>query len=254
MRDTDLAEFSELLDGVCSLLSRGAYAPSSTNMALFFRALARYRLADVRAALDAHVADPQRGRFVPVPADVIAQIDRSAADDGRPGPEEAWAIALRAADEAETVVWTQDIAQAWHVARTVLDAGDEVGARMAFREAYARIVSEVRARRVSAKWVASLGFDAQRRDAALTQAAEAGRIDAPILPAPRSEQPFLALVSSPFMLDATRASLAALRERLTAAATDAPSPDSIARADTAARQADTSRRVDEYLAQKPEAA
>lgn len=253
MRDTDFDEFGEMLDAVCSLLSRGAYVPSPTNTALFFRALARYRLTDVRAALDAHVSDPQRGRFVPVPADVIAQIDGSAADDGRPGPEEAWAIALRAVDEAETVVWTQDIAQAWHVARTVLDAGDEVGARMAFREAYARIVGEVRACRIPVGWVASLGFDTQRRNAALQQAAEAGRIDAPLLPAPESEQPFLALVSSPSIPEATRASLAALRERLTAVA-DEPSADAIARADTAARQEDATRRIGAYLSQNPEAA
>lgn len=190
MRESDLDTFGELLDAVCGLLSRGAYRPNATNTALFFRALAKYDIADVRAALDAHVGDPTRGRFVPVPADLIAQIAGAAAADGRLGPEEAWATAIVAGDEAATVVWTDEMAQAWEIARTVFEAGDEVAARMAFREAYIRLVTQARAAREPLRWRASLGHDARQREAVIQAAVATGRLarseldDVPRLDAP----------------------------------------------------------------------
>jgi hypothetical protein len=187
MRETDFDAFTANLDAACDLLSRGTYRPNATSAALWFRSLARYDLGTVQAALDAHVLDPQRGRFVPTPADLIAQIDGSAADDGRPGPEEAWAVALRSTNEAETVVWTAEIAEAIGIARPVLEAGDEVGARMAFREAYVRLVDAARRQHMPAAWTASLGFDHRLRAVAITAAVAAGRLpasDLPRLPGP----------------------------------------------------------------------
>lgn len=179
MRETDYREFSLMLDSVCSLLSKGAYAPNGTNTALWFRSLAAHDLAAVRAGFDAHVRDPQRGRFVPNPADILAQIVGDLDDDGRPGPEEAWALAQKAADEAATVVWTPEIAQAWGIARSVQNLGDDVGARMAFKEAYVRIVSEARSKREPLRWEASLGHDAAQRDEALQRAQSAGLLPPP---------------------------------------------------------------------------
>jgi hypothetical protein len=171
MQRTDLNAFGEMLDAVCSLLSRGAYQPNSMNTALFFRALARYSLTEVRAGFDAHVADKQRGRFVPVPSDIIAQIEGAAADDGRPGAEEAWAKAVRSADEFETVVWTAEMAQAWAEVAPLYGQGDQVGARMAFKEIYARLVDEARSARRRVTWTAALGFDPERRALALAASA-----------------------------------------------------------------------------------
>lgn len=117
---------------------------------------------------------------------LAAVIDRIS--DGRPGPEEAWAIALASADEAETVVWTDEIAQAYARAAPILEARDQVGARMAFREAYERIVRDAKAAGTSCVWVPSLGTDPQRRAQAITAAVEAGRLSEqqarPFLPAP----------------------------------------------------------------------
>lgn len=187
MRESDFAHFGQMLDAVCSLLSRGAHVPNATSTALWFRALAAYDLAQVRAAFDAHVADPQRGRFVPTPADLIAQIEGAASDDGRPGAEEAWSIAVRAEDEAATVVWTAEIAEAWGIAHPVAHAGDKIGARMAFREAYERLVEAARRERRQVAWSPSLGTDAAARDRAISEAVERGLLSAqayPTLPAP----------------------------------------------------------------------
>lgn len=174
MRDDQLTEFSGLLDATCAMLSRGAYQPNPTSTALFFRSLGSYSLETVKTAMSKHIADPQRGRFVPTPADVIAQIHGNS-DDGRPGPEEAWAIALRAQDEAETVVWSAEMAKAWGMAKVVLDAGDEVGARMTFRETYTRHVDAARSQRIAVRWEVSLGLDPARQAQALAAAAELGR-------------------------------------------------------------------------------
>jgi hypothetical protein len=187
MRDADVGAFYALLDDVGALLLRPGQVLSPTAKAMFFRALTAYDLATVRAALDAHVKDPQRGRFMPLPADLIAQIQGTAVDDGRPGAEEAWALALGARDEAATIVWTPEVAQAWDIARAVFEVGDEVGARMAFREAYTRLVDEARRERKRCEWTASLGFDAAARRDAIEQAVQLGRLpqeDLLALPAP----------------------------------------------------------------------
>lgn len=95
-------------------------------------------------------------------------------DDGHPAPNEAWATAIRAADEANTVVWTEQTRNAWAVALPLVDAGDKIAARQAFLEAYGREVKLAREVRATAVYVPSLGFDRDGREAALQQAVAAG--------------------------------------------------------------------------------
>jgi hypothetical protein len=184
MRERDFGDFTALLDAACSLLSRGAYQPSPANAALWFRSLAAHDLAAVRAGFDAHIKDPKHGRFVPTPADILGHIEGLHGSDGRPGVEEAWAIAIAAFDEAATVVWTAETAAAWVIARPVMSAGDDVGARMAFREVYERLVREARRRMEPCTWQETIGHDPERRHAALESAAKAGRLPHSALPAP----------------------------------------------------------------------
>ena len=107
---------------------------------------------------------------------LAAVLERLEEGDGRPSSDEAWAIAIAAADEAETVVWTMEMAHAFGIAKPILDARDKVGARMAFREAYDRLVREARAAKTPCGWSVSLGSDTQRRSVAITAAADAGRL------------------------------------------------------------------------------
>jgi hypothetical protein len=101
--------------------------------------------------------------------DVVSRLE-----DGRPGPEEAWATVPKS--EAETVVWTDEMAVALRVAQPLLDAGDRVGARMAFKEAYQQEVARARDAGRAVKWQISLGHDREGREAALLQAVEQGRV------------------------------------------------------------------------------
>ena len=181
MRNEDYTEFCELLDGAYDPIGSGANKIiSGSAKGLFFAAMGAYSLETVRAALSAHCLDKVRGRFTPKPADIIEQIEGAAANDGRPGAEEAWAIALTGRDESDTVVWTEEIAEAFALCLPVLDVGDDVGARMAFKEAYGRIVSGARSGRHPVKWSASLGWDIAKREAVIKKASTSGLLSAPV--------------------------------------------------------------------------
>ncbi len=95
-------------------------------------------------------------------------------DDGHPAPNEAWAVAIQAADERNTVVWTTLTQQAWNTALPLVQAGDKIAARPAFLETYGRLLKDARAARLPAVYTPSLGFDLTSRNAALTDAVSKG--------------------------------------------------------------------------------
>lgn len=143
---------------------------SATALRVMDADLAAYPEAAVLRALD-RCRKELKGRLT-----LSAVLERVEEEDGRPGADEAWSIALSSADEAETVVWTEEMAQAYGVARPVLDARDKVGARMAFREAYERIVRDARAAGAPCRWTVSIGQDAERRAVALQAAVTLKRL------------------------------------------------------------------------------
>ncbi|HBE9081414.1 hypothetical protein [Serratia fonticola] len=101
---------------------------------------------------------------------------------------EAWAVALPATDESTTVVWTTEIAKAWAIALPLIQAGDRIGARMAFIPAYDRLVQASREAGKPAQWQISDGWDPNTRDVAIQKAQTAGLLPPPppplALPAP----------------------------------------------------------------------
>ncbi|KAE8757335.1 hypothetical protein FSO04_24250 [Paraburkholderia madseniana] len=171
MQHEDFENFSRVLDAAYSLHSKSLTADAR---ALFFAALGKYSLADVRKAFSAHISDPQRGQFPPRPADLIAQLVGDATKDGRPEAAEAWAIAVRSRDEAETVCWTQEMAEAFAVASNI--ENDEFGARTAFTSRYNRLVEDARATGRKVSWFMSYGHDASRREAVALEAVRAGHL------------------------------------------------------------------------------
>lgn len=95
-------------------------------------------------------------------------------DDGHPGIEEAWA--MMPMDEAQSVVWTQEMAEAFGLARPLLDAGDRIGARMTFKEAYTKALVLARDAKRPAEFIPSLGTDQYGRESAVQQAVDKGRL------------------------------------------------------------------------------
>jgi hypothetical protein len=104
-------------------------------------------------------------------AEIVSRID-----DGRPGAEEAWAVLPF--DESTSVVWTAEMSDAFWIAQPLIDAGEKIAARMAFKEAYLRLVADAREHRVPVTWTVSLGHDKAGRQPILAAAVEKGRIPA----------------------------------------------------------------------------
>lgn len=118
-------------------------------------------------------------------ADVLHRIESI---DGRPGPDEAWSMAIVGYDESETIVQTEEMAMAYNRARPLMVVNDRIAARKAFIETYQRLVQEARQARKPVKWQPSLGTDKDRRAVVLDAAVACGKLSqgqvAGLLPAP----------------------------------------------------------------------
>lgn len=102
-------------------------------------------------------------------AEIISRID-----DGRPGVEEAWGMVPKS--EYESVVWTEEMALAMRNAGDLLDSGDAVGARMAFKESYVKLCQQARDIQKPVTWQVSLGYDKNGHEGALIEAVRLGRL------------------------------------------------------------------------------
>jgi hypothetical protein len=155
-------------------ISGREFSPAAANLLL--GDLSEYPPDDVLRALN---RCRRELRTFPSLADIIERID-----DGRPGPEEAWALLPQSEDE--TCVWTDEMREAYGVARTLLD--NPVQARLAFVETYRKAIADARANRIPVRWSASMGHDPQQRARAIKQAVEQGRLtqaqSAALLPEP----------------------------------------------------------------------
>lgn len=102
-------------------------------------------------------------------AEVLSRLD-----DGRPGPDEAWGLAVWS--EATTAVITPEIASAMEAARPLMEAGDKYGAKQAFREVYVREVNRARQAGKPVNWYASLGWDSSEREGVIREAVATGKL------------------------------------------------------------------------------
>lgn len=166
-------ELMLLIQQLCATAEVLGQEIKPTTAAMMAEDLAKYPLEVVGKAL-ARLRSNSDGRLT-----LKAIVDVIEEGGGRLTANEAWAVALGAMDESATVVWTPEIAEAWAVARPVMDAGDKIGARMAFIPAYERLVKEAREQGKPVQWTASLGWDEAQRVQVLSKAVEAGKLPAP---------------------------------------------------------------------------
>lgn len=118
---------------------------------------------------------------------------------------EAWSLAMPAADERNTVVWTREARDAFNIALPLLEEGDKIGSRMAFIAAYERSVSIAKAAGGAPKVEVSEGWDKQLRAVAVDQAVNRG-----LLPPPRQEEALALPNLSPEQVKDNRARMAEL--------------------------------------------
>lgn len=213
MIDADRPEFAKALT-----LAFEAYRqplPSKAVLDLWWEKLSPFSVAVVSRAFSIYIDE---GSYAPVPADIVKRCRVESPIDSRPGVEEAWAIAVQAMDERNTVMLNNEISEASMASQPIFESGDEVGARMAFREIYARLIAEARAKGLPAVWWPSLGTDRDGRHAVLQKAVGDGLIsaNAPVvlgaLPEPLNAIP---LLDAPVKTTEARAALDGLRAFLT---------------------------------------
>lgn len=166
MLDNDQDYFVRLLEDAMSMYGREIKGGQAS---MWWNALREFPAEIVRHHLSQHVKE---SRFAPTVADIR---DRILESDGRPGPEEAWAAAIQASDEAVSIVWTQEMAEAWF--RVVdLYSMDRIGARKSFLEIYQDQVRRARGNGVPAQWSLSAGNDPRGRALAIAEAKWLGRL------------------------------------------------------------------------------
>lgn len=170
MDNANASQFKGLLESTMSGYSGERTSLPRDTLGWWWKTLEPYPFFAVEQAFIIH----SRGSVhKPKPADIISIINKQ---DGRPQPDEAWAIALQASSEDLTAIWTHEIEQAWYHCYPIFQQGDEVGARMAFRQRYEMLVSVSREQRVPIKWNISLGLDQGQRTYALEKAEQSGLI------------------------------------------------------------------------------
>lgn len=178
MRASDKPDFARVLGEVFA--GYGKPLPDGATIGIWFKMLEPFSPATIRAAFDAYAAE--RPDFAPVPNSIAARCKLA---DGRPDENEAWSRSIISRDERESVLWCEEMRDAFLICQPLLDGGDEVGARMAFKDAYKRLVAEARAANRPAKWELSAGWDGERRELVVARALSAGLLKGP--------QPHLAL-------------------------------------------------------------
>jgi hypothetical protein len=210
MTNNDLQAFTVAINRLFLGLSNGKTAPVRDAIDLWFDVLRPWPLDVVTGAITAHLRLPTTGRTLPIPADIVAQIKAAVENDGRPGKDEAWASCVSGNDELQTIVWTAEMSHAWGVCLPLLNERDNIGARMAFLEAYDKAVNQSRARGLPVKWSVSLGKDPERRRGAISQAVSDGKLPASeldALPAPAQVAGLLELAKEKGCPESVRAKL-----------------------------------------------
>ena len=169
----DYDKFESMLGDVAAMFGK---TMSTTQTAMYFRALSQYPLEAMQLALDAHVCSSERGRFMPLPADLILQLE-SIRFDGRPIAEEAWSSAIKSLDENETIVWTEETAEAWYsCANELMLVGDKFNASRGFISKYDELVSIARKQNKPVVWQVAQGYDKDKRDQVIREAYKAKKI------------------------------------------------------------------------------
>ncbi|EME2523778.1 hypothetical protein ABDY00_004406 [Yersinia enterocolitica] len=176
----DKREFAEIMKATLAIYGKDA---SKAVLELYWNALLPNDIDTVRKAFSNWLTDPDQGRFSPKPADIIRNIQHIAGKPDWLSANEAWALALPAQDEANTVVWTHEIAQAWNIAQPIMREGDKVGARMAFIAAYERLTKAAQGTGREPEWSVSEGWDKETVKRTVEQAVTTG-----LLPKPKADK------------------------------------------------------------------
>lgn len=165
MNQSDFKTFAEAFETAWSFHRQ----IDSKTISMAFDLLKHQSLANVLGGLRAHCQDPVKGQFGPKPADILYQIERRMPQ--RVGADEAWTMLPRS--ESDTVVWTDEMAEAYGISK---HEHEGTASRMAFRAAYDRICERNKLSKIQPKWIVSIGWGDSRKAEVLREAIKLGRI------------------------------------------------------------------------------
>lgn len=140
------------------------------RLEMWWKALQGYPDGAVRAAAERHIMGC---KFKPQLADIKGACDAQL--DGQwLGADEAWALVPKS--ESDSAMMTDEIAQAVAEATPLLEMGDKVAARMAFKDAYNRLVEQARIAGRQPRYFPSFGDDHYGRTKMLATAVQRGQV------------------------------------------------------------------------------
>lgn len=155
-----------LIEALAVTYAAAGQEVGDTTIRIVASDLSAYPLNDVLAALARCRSECRKIAL----ADILDRLP-----NGHQGPEQAWASVRHAiGDERVTLVLSEPTRAAFLAADAL--AGDEIAARMAFREVYMRETGEARAEGGPVRWTFILGSDAAQRDDVITQAVVHGKL------------------------------------------------------------------------------
>lgn len=166
MNQSDYEKFLEIMDGLGVVYGK-SLPPNA--IAVYWKLVQGISLRDFEKAINAHCNDPENGKFFPLVAHINAQLQHH---DGRPSADECWPGIPRS--EAESAYWTEEAKAAFFICLPLLEAGEEIAARMSFKGAYDAAVRRAREEHRPVKWEFSQGFDKHGRERVLREAMNRG--------------------------------------------------------------------------------
>jgi hypothetical protein len=176
-RNSSGSNFSDwLVDELTALGEAFGEGLTAERQAIYVTALTGIPIDQLRRAIRAAI---QELKWFPKVAELreLAGALPGTLNDGRPGPEEAWARMPKGRRmEDDSIVWCEEERAAYGVCRSLLLDGDQIGARMAFKERYERELAEARSQRKPAKWTTSVGYDIEHRLLTLATAVQEKRV------------------------------------------------------------------------------
>ena len=192
MKNKDRNRFAEMLLGLADYYQR-SLTPAVVE--IYWQGLIEYDYDDVAKVCTSHIRGNYGGTFMPKVSDIIASLD---ADDVNawPSPDEAWGIAVRTCDEADTCVVCDEIMTAREACEPVMKLGDEVGARMTFRDVFDRQRRAAIADGRKPRWWMTPGTDRTLRAQRLAEAVALKRLPPSVLvglEAPSAEHSVVAM-------------------------------------------------------------
>jgi len=161
-------EESRLSDEIGATYEVMGQEASPTVISFMVSDLAGYAFEQITLALGRCRREGVKGKFVL--SDITTRINST---DGRVSSNEAWSIVCQLKDESDSAAVTAEILEAYEIAR---ECGSENAQRMAFRDAYDRIVNLNRSQSINCKWFLSSGTDPRKRAVASKKAVDSGRL------------------------------------------------------------------------------